>query len=109
MDLEPRLFSKNPKATTSPFPVQVRVRVVLEGPPVDESDPVLNQILRDREGKGKIGPLTFSQSSALANLLATRCGALSYMSELNSNVKKGLEYTAPPITLPPQDLLNAMN
>jgi cleavage and polyadenylation specificity factor subunit 4 len=32
MNIEPAAFSKNPKATTSPFPVQVRVRVGLECP-----------------------------------------------------------------------------
>jgi cleavage and polyadenylation specificity factor subunit 4 len=32
MNIEPTAFSKNPKATTSPFPVQVRVRVALECP-----------------------------------------------------------------------------
>jgi cleavage and polyadenylation specificity factor subunit 4 len=105
-DIEPRLFSKNPKATTSPFPVQVRVRVALECPPLDETDSVLSQILRDRNSNtGRIGELSHSQTAGIANLLATRCGALSYMKELADNVKSGKPYKAPPITMPPDELL----
>ena len=36
MNIEPRAFSKNPKAISSPFPVQIRVRVSLECPPVED-------------------------------------------------------------------------
>merc|ERR1711862_537178 len=59
-NINPKAFSKNPKAQTSPFPVQIRVRISLECPPIQDDDPVLNDILRTRVG-GRIGPLTFAQ------------------------------------------------
>jgi cleavage and polyadenylation specificity factor subunit 4 len=97
MNIEPRAFSKNPKATSSPFPVQIRVRVSLECPPLDNNDPILNDILRTRVG-GRIGPLTHAQTEALANLLASQCGAMQYMVEYSEGVKNGdRNVTAPPI------------
>ncbi len=97
MNIEPRAFSKNPKATSSPFPVQIRVRVSLECPPLDDNDPILNDILRTRVG-GRIGPLTHAQSEALATLLATQCGAMQYMIEYCEGVQNGdSNVTAPPI------------
>ena len=97
MNIEPRAFSKNPKATSSPFPVQIRVRVSLECPPLDNNDPILNDILRTRIG-GRIGPLTHAQTVALASLLATQCGAMQYMLEYTEGIRNGDQHvTAPPI------------
>lgn len=102
MNIEPRAFSKNPKATTSPFPVQVRVRVSLECPPVEDTDPILNDVLRTRVG-GRIGPLTHAQTEALSSLMATQCGAMQYMMEYRAALKKGDQNViAPPIALPPR-------
>jgi len=105
MNLEPKAFSKNPNATTSPFPVQIRVRISLECPPVQDDDPALNDILRSRVG-GRIGPLTVSQTEALASLIAQQCGALSYMSEYRQGVESGAmnAVQAPPIALPPRKI-----
>lgn len=96
VNIEPTAFSKNPKATISPFPIQIRFRVVLECPPVEESDPIFNDILRNRKG-GRIGPLTHAQAVGLGSLLASQCGALQYMMEY----KQG-RAQAPPIALPPK-------
>lgn len=97
MNIEPRAFSKNPKAISSPFPVQIRVRVSLECPPLDNNDPILNDILRTRIG-GRIGPLTHAQTVALASLLATQCGAMQYMLEYTEGIRNGDQnVTAPPI------------
>jgi len=103
MNIEPRAFSKNPKATTSPFPVQIRIRVSLECPPLEDTDPVLNDILRTRVG-GRIGPLTHAQTEAVASMLATQCGAMQYMTEYNTALKSGQRPTAPPIALPPRKI-----
>lgn len=104
MNIDPRAFSKNLKATSSPFPVQIRIRVSLECPPLDDADPILNDILRSRVG-GRIGPLTFAQSEALASLLAVQCGAMQYMIEYQTAVKNGdVNVTAPPIALPPRKI-----
>jgi cleavage and polyadenylation specificity factor subunit 4 len=104
MNLEPKAFSKNPNATTSPFPVQIRVRISLECPPVQDDDPALNDILRARVG-GRIGPLTVAQAEALASLIAQQCGALSYMSEYRQGVESGtMNVQAPPIALPPRKI-----
>ena len=106
MNIEPRAFSKNPKATSSPFPVQIRVRVSLECPPLDNNDLILNDVLRTRVG-GRIGPLTFAQTEALATLLATQCGALKYMSEYIEGVKSGKRnVAAPPIAFKKQKTSN---
>ena len=104
MNLEPKAFSKNPKATTSPFPVQIRVRISLECPPLHDDDPALNDILRSRTG-GRIGPLTFAQTEALASLIASQCGALSYMTDYRRGVDTGaMNVSAPPIALPPRKI-----
>ena len=103
MNIEPSSFSKNPKATSSPFPVQVRVRVSLECPPLEDTDPILNDILRTR-GSGRIGPLTFSQTEAIASLLANQCGALQYMIEYERGLRQGYKVIAPPIALPPRKI-----
>lgn len=104
MNMEPKAFSKNPKAQTSPFPVQIRVKISLECPPIHDDDPVLNDILRARVG-GRIGPLTFAQTEALASLIAHQCGALNYMSEYRRGVDSGnLSVSAPPIALPPRKI-----
>ncbi len=104
MNIEPRAFSKNPKATTSPFPVQIRVRVSLECPPLEDSDPIVNDVLRTRVG-GRIGPLTHAQASALASLLAVQCGAMQFMTEYSEAVKKGdRNAQTPPIALPPRKI-----
>lgn len=104
MNLEPKAFSKNPKAQTSPFPVQIRVRISLECPPIHDDDPALNDILRARVG-GRIGPLTFAQSEALASLIAHQCGALSYMTDYRRGVETGsMNIPAPPIALPPRKI-----
>ena len=102
MNIEPRAFSKNPKATTSPFPVQIRVRVGLECPPLEDDDPLLKDILRTRTG-GRIGPLTHAQSEAVATLLAVQCGAMQYMSDYFRGIKDGSRAVQPPpIALPPR-------
>lgn len=104
MNIEPKAFSKNPKAQTSPFPVQIRVRIALECPPVHDDDPAVNDVLRARIG-GRIGPLTFAQSEALASFIAEQCGALSYMAEYRRSVKAGEgAVPAPPIALPPRKI-----
>lgn len=103
MNLEPTAFSKNPNAKESPFPVQIRVRVGLECPPLEDTDPILNDILRSR-GSGRIGPLTFAQTEAIASLLANECGALAYMMEYQQAVWEGVPVNAPPIALPPRKI-----
>jgi cleavage and polyadenylation specificity factor subunit 4 len=102
-NIEPAAFSKNIKATTSPFPVQIRVRVSLECPPLEDTDPVLNDILRSR-GSGRIGPLTHAQTEAVASMLASQCGALQYMLEYRQGVEDGAQVRAPPIALPPRKI-----
>jgi hypothetical protein len=99
LNIVPTAFSKNLKATSSPFPVQIRVRIGLECPPLEDTDPILNDILRSR-GSGRIGPLTFAQSQAIATLLAQQCGALQYMMDY----QKGNIIDPPPIALPPRKI-----
>lgn len=102
MNIEPRAFSKNPKATSSPFPVQIRVRVSLECPPLEDTDPLVNDILRTRVG-GRIGPLTNAQTEALATLLAVQCGAMEFMNQYSSVVTNGSRNAqTPPIAMPPK-------
>lgn len=102
MNIEPRAFSKNPKATSSPFPVQIRVRVSLECPPLEDTDPLVNDILRSRHG-GRIGPLTHAQTEALATLLAVQCGAMEFMNEYSRAVMNGERHAqTPPIAMPPK-------
>ena len=102
MNIDPRAFSKNPKATSSPFPVQVRVRISLECPPLEDTDPLVNDILRTRVG-GRIGPLTNAQTEALATLLAVQCGAMEFMNQYSSAAKKGHgNALTPPIAMPPK-------
>jgi cleavage and polyadenylation specificity factor subunit 4 len=103
MNLEPTAFSKNPNATSSPFPVQIRVRVSLECPPLEDTDPILNDILRSRDG-GRIGALTHAQTEAVASLLASQCGALQYMLEYQEGLRRGEDVVAPPIALPPRKI-----
>lgn len=104
LNIEPKAFSKNPNATSSPFPVQVRVRVSLECPPLEDTDDYLNDILRSR-GKSRIGPLTYAQTEAIASLLADQCGALSYMLDYQDAVWDGRNDVAPPpIALPPRKI-----
>jgi len=102
MNVEPTAFSKNPAATSSPFPVQVRVRVSLECPPLEDSDPALGQILRGRGGGGRIGPVTHAQAEAIASLLALQCGALDYMADYQKAKKEGRGVRPPPIAVPPK-------
>lgn len=102
VNIEPTAFSKNPKATSSPFPVQVRVRVSLECPPLEDTDPILNDILRSRGKSGRIGSLTFAQTEAIASLLASQCGALQYMMDYQQGLWEGAEVNPPPIALPPR-------
>jgi cleavage and polyadenylation specificity factor subunit 4 len=118
MNMIPTAFSKNPKATTSPFPVQIRIRVALECPPLEDTDPVLNDILRARGGNnssigrgnnsvpvgGRIGPLSHAQTVAVASLLASQCGALQYMMEYQKGLRTGETVKAPPIALPPRQI-----
>jgi hypothetical protein len=106
MNIEPTAFSKNPKSTSSPFPVQIRVRVSLECPPLEDTDPIFCGILRSR-GSGRIGPLTHSQSEAVATLLANQCGALQYMIEYDRGRNAGAKVIAPPIALPPRKIAAA--
>jgi hypothetical protein len=108
MNIEPAAFSKNPKATSSPFPVQIRVRVSLECPPLEDTDPLLNDILRSR-GRGRIGALTHAQTEAVASLLANQCGALQYMIEYERGLRQGAPVRAPPIALPPRKIARKDN
>jgi hypothetical protein len=102
LNIEPRAFSKNPKATSSPFPVQIRVRVSLECPPLEDTDPLVNDILRTRVG-GRIGPLTNAQSEALATLLAVQCGAMEFMNQYSTEATNGnRNVQTPPIAMPPK-------
>jgi cleavage and polyadenylation specificity factor subunit 4 len=103
LNIEPTAFSKNPAATVSPFPVQIRVRVSLECPPLEDTDPALNDVLRSR-GSGRIGPLTHAQAEAVASMLASQCGALQYMIEYDQGVQEGAQVRAPPIALPPRKI-----
>jgi len=106
MNIEPRAFSKNPKATSSPFPVQIRIRVSLECPPVQDTHLILNEILRSRVG-GRIGPITHAQAEAIASLLATQCGALQFMIEYSISLATGNENViAPPIAVPPLQIFD---
>jgi cleavage and polyadenylation specificity factor subunit 4 len=102
MDIVPAAFSRSPSATSSPFPVQIRVRVALECPPLEDTDPILNDLLRSR--KGRIGSLTHAQTSAIASMLAYQCGALQYMMEYQRGVQEGARVRAPPIALPPKQI-----
>jgi cleavage and polyadenylation specificity factor subunit 4 len=104
MNIEPTAFSKNPKATSSPFPVQIRVRVSLECPPLEDTDPILNDILRSRGKSGRIGSLTFAQTEAIASLLASQCGALQYMLDYQQGLWEGDQVIPPPIALPPKKI-----
>jgi hypothetical protein len=103
LNIEPTAFSKNPKATSSPFPVQIRVRVSLECPPLEDTDPIFNDILRAR-GQVRSGPLTHAQTEAVATLLANQCGALQYMKEYQQGLRDGAQVRAPPIALPPRKI-----
>ena len=104
MNINPKAFSKNPKAQSSPFPVQIRVRISLECPPIHDDDPALNDILRSRTG-GRIGPLSFAQTEALASLIAQQCGALEYMNGYRQSILSGAQnVSAPPIALPPRKI-----
>jgi hypothetical protein len=113
LNICPTAFSKNPQATSSPFPVQVRVRVSLECPPVEDMDPIFNDIIRAR-GRGRIGPLTHAQTVAIATLMAQQCGALSYMLEYQQYLQQqkdgggstdaGGGMRPPPIALPPKKI-----
>jgi hypothetical protein len=80
------------------------VKISLECPPIHDDDPALNDILRARVG-GRIGPLTFAQTEALASLISSQCGALQYMSEYRRGVDTGNHsVSAPPIALPPRKI-----
>lgn len=103
LNIVPTAFSKNPKATTSPFPVQIRVRISLECPPLEDDDDVLNEILRAR-GRGRIGALTHAQAEAVASLMAAQCGALQYMTDYDKGRTAGMKVRAPPIALPPRKI-----
>ena len=100
LDIVPTAFSRNPKATSSPFPVQIRVRISLECPPLEDTDPVLNDILRNR--KGRIGAITHAQTQAIASMLAQQCGALTYMVDYQNAFRQGRMAPEPPISLPPR-------
>ncbi|GMH87813.1 hypothetical protein TrST_g8525 [Triparma strigata] len=102
INLDPALFNRSPNSTSSPSPVQVRVRISLECPPLSDSDGILQQILRDRGGKPQIGPVTYAQCGAIATLISQRCGALEYMRRIKGHQEKNMPYLDPPITLPPR-------
>lgn len=107
MNIDPNAFSKrrsrHHKGIT-PFPVQIRVQVSLECPPVQETDPVLRDILRNRGGK-LLGPITHAQAEAIASLLASQCGALQFMVEYRKAVEAGdRSVNPPPIALPPKKI-----
>ena len=106
MNLVPNAFSKNSKATTSPFPLQIRFRVSLECPPLQDTDPIFNDILRSRGAR--IGPLTYAQTEGIASLMAQQCGALQYMMEYRKAVEegRGAMIQPPPIALPPRIIGN---
>eukprot|EP00957_Ditylum_brightwellii_P027889 2107359-Ditylum_brightwellii.AAC.1 len=100
MNIGPTAFSKNPKAITSPFPVQIHTHVSLECPLLEDTDPVLNDILYPCIG-GQIRPLKHTQAEAVARLLASQCDALQYMMEYQSGVELGFRNVVHlPIALP---------
>mmetsp|Transcript_12834 Transcript_12834/g.14740 ORF Transcript_12834/g.14740 Transcript_12834/m.14740 type:complete len:156 (+) Transcript_12834:166-633(+) len=102
-NVNPTALSKKLKATTSPFPIQIRVQVSLECPPLEDVS-ILNSILRSWVA-GRIGPLTHAQSAAVASLLASQCGALLSMKEYEDMRNKGdVSVQAPPIALPPRKI-----
>lgn len=104
MNIEPTAFSRNPKATTSPFPVQIRVRVGLECPPLEDAD-LNDTILRTRGPQRRIGAVTHAEAEALATLLAQQCGALKYMVEYRKQQQDGtMNMRPPPIALPPRKI-----
>lgn len=115
LNLEPTFLSKNPKATSSPLPVQIRFRVALECPPLEEQDnPILGEILRGRgDPSCAVGPLTHAQCVALGSLLATQCGAMQYMVEYEReqtsthDANATMMIQAPPIALPPRKIDDA--
>ena len=114
LNMDPSLFSKVGNATTSPFPVQIKVRISIEAPPLDSTDIILRQILRDRGGIPKVGPLSFSQCKVLADLITERSGALAFMQQrkkvlegkVKGNVQELKEGMDIPISIPPEDVLN---
>jgi cleavage and polyadenylation specificity factor subunit 4 len=108
MNIDPRAFSKNSRATSSPLPVQIRVQVSLECAPVQESNTVVQSILRRRVG-GIIGPLTHPQTVAVASLVASQCGALQFMVEYQNAVRSGQRVQPPPIALPPRKIGRSSN
>lgn len=111
VNIEKTAFSKNANSKTSPLPVQIRVRVSLECPPLEDTDPILNDILRSRGISGRIGSLTFAQTEAIASLLAFNCGALQYMMDYQHGFWERVEVNPPPIALPPcsNNLHNSSN
>jgi len=118
-NLVPNFCTLNKQANSSPLPLQVQIRVVLECPPLEDDDAVLNHILRGTRGlfplvqleerdiqvsfggdrsraretrrsRGhRIGPITFAETEAIASLMSSRCGALQYMVQCRTDVDSG--------------------
>ena len=82
---------------------QIRIRVSLECPALEDTDPALNDVLGSL-GSGRIGALTFAQTEAIASLLASQCGALQYMMDYQQGLKEGVHVNPPPIALPPKKI-----
>ena len=74
-NIVPGAFSRHPGRSDSPFPVQVRFNIVLECPPIHDSDKDLRSIFFNRPIAA--GPIQLKETRQLANLFAARAGAFS--------------------------------
>ena len=72
-NIVPGAFVRQPGRTDSPFPVQVRFNIVLECPPIHDSDKDLRFIFSNRPIG--VGPIGLKETKQLANLFAARAGA----------------------------------
>ena len=72
-NIVPGAFFRYPGRTDSPFPVQVRFNIVLECPPVHDSDKDLRSIFFNKPIG--VGPIPLKETKQLANLFAARAGA----------------------------------
>ncbi|RLN55021.1 hypothetical protein BBJ29_006855 [Phytophthora kernoviae] len=71
-NLMPGAFCHGPQMP-SPFPVQARFAVMLNGPALPSSDPEIKQIIGD--SGLNVGPLSLEMTQQLADVFAERCGA----------------------------------
>ncbi|EWM27410.1 Zinc finger, CCCH-type [Nannochloropsis gaditana] len=75
----PVAYNLERTSTSTMYPLQVRIRCLLEAPPLTESDPDVRSILGPLPASsplGRAGPLSENQTQRLATLLASRAKAL---------------------------------